>query len=55
MTRTQQLVEFLKAIEKFKQVKRAIPLSDSDEYEDDAQHVWHTLPGMLDDMEQPRF
>lgn len=43
MTRTEHLITFLKEIERFKQVKRVIPLSGSDEYEDDAQHVWHTL------------
>lgn len=45
--RTRQLMTFLKDIEKFKHVTRAIPLSGSAQYEDDAQHVWHTLMFLL--------
>lgn len=47
MSRTEQLITFLKEVERFKHVKRVIPLSSSDEFEDDAQHVWHTLMFLL--------
>ncbi len=41
MDRTDQILAFLKEVEKFKHVERATYLSGGERHENDAEHTWH--------------
>jgi putative hydrolase of HD superfamily len=41
MERYQQIMNFMREVEKLKQITRIVYLSDQKTLEDDAQHSWH--------------